>query len=306
MSKILVTGAAGLFGINYCFNSHQQHSILGTVRQPIKRLPFETTSVDLLEKGSLAKVIDRFKPDVLIHAAANANLDDCEKNPREAFRLNAELPGFIAEQTAQRGIQLIHISTDAVFFDSSDRHFKESDSPNPAIVYSESKLESEEYVLSTDSHAIVARVNFFGWSMQGNKSLSEFFFNALSENQPCFGFPDVFFCPLYVEDLAEIFNKMLEKELHGLYHVTGSEALSKFEFGQRIAKRFGYDIHLISPKKVELSTLHTPRSHNLRLDNTKLYTDLGMEIPGVTHGIDRFYTQYKLGYPQKLRSYQQK
>lgn len=304
MSKILVTGAAGLFGINFCFNAHQHHQVLGTVRRPIKQLPFETTPLDLVEKGSLDRVIEQFKPDAIIHAAANANLDDCERNPREAFHLNADLPGRIAEQTAQRGIQLIHISTDAVFFDKGDRFFNESDSPNPAIAYSQSKLEGEANVLSTDPYAIVARVNFFGWSISGKKSLAEFFFNHLSRNQPCFGFPDVHFCPLYVEDLAEIFQTILEKQLHGLYHVTGSEALSKFEFGRRIAVRFGFEPELISPKEVELSTLNTQRSHNLRLDNSRLSTDLDEEIPGVTHGIERFYTQFRLGYPQKLQSYQ--
>ncbi len=305
MSKILVTGAGGLFGVNFCLNSYQHHQIIGITRRAIKALPFATEQADLLEKGVLPKLVEKLRPDVIIHAAANANLDDCEKDPKHTFTLNAELPARIAEVTSQRGIQLIHISTDAVFHDNTDRVFTEQDTPNPNNLYGQSKLSGEEYVLQIDPYAIVARVNFFGWSISGKKSLAEFFFNHLANNKPCFGFPDVFFCPLYVEDLGEVLIKMIDKQLAGLYHVVGSDTLSKYQFGQQIAQVFGYDINLISPKSVELSTLVSPRSNNLRLSNAKLSTALGQSIPGIGQGLDRFYTQFKHGYPQKIRTYQQ-
>ncbi len=63
------------------------------------------------------------------------------------------------------------------------------------------------------------------------------------------GFTDVFFCPLLANDLGRIFLKMLEPDLSGLYHVVGSECLSKYEFGLRIARRFGLDESLIPPTR---------------------------------------------------------
>ncbi|NCP86195.1 sugar nucleotide-binding protein, partial [bacterium] len=84
----------------------------------------------------------------------------------------------------------------------------------------------EVNVLSTNPTAIVARVNFFGWSLSGTRSLSEFFYNKLSTGQPANGFTDVSFCPLFVGDLAEILLHMLEKNLAGLYHVVAEITLT--------------------------------------------------------------------------------
>jgi dTDP-4-dehydrorhamnose reductase len=73
----------------------------------------------------------------------------------------------------------------------------------------------------------------------------------------------------------------------------------------RISQQFGYNSQQVIPKSVEESELTARRSHNLRLSIHKLSTDLGLEIPAVSTGIEKFYTQHKQGYPQKMRSYQQ-
>jgi dTDP-4-dehydrorhamnose reductase len=110
---------------------------------------------------------------------------------------------------------------------------------------------------------------------------------------------------MYVNDLAWILVRMLEGGLSGLYHVVGSEAIAKYDFGVQIARQFELDAALITPISVEASDLKAKRSHNLKLSVHKLSTALGDEIPGVSTGIEKFYTQYQQGYPQKLRSYQQ-
>jgi len=106
--------------------------------------------------------------------------------------------------------------------------------------------------------------------------------------------------------LAETLLLMLEKSLTGLYHVVGSEALTKFEFGQAVARQFGYDPELIQPILVDQSDLLVPRSRNLRLSVHKLSTDLDQPVPGFSTGLLKFYTQYQQGYPQKITSYQQR
>ena len=219
--------------------------------------------------------------------------------------MNAELPGELAEACAKHDIRLVHISTDAVFDGMLAGIYTERDKPNPLGVYAQTKLAGEHNVLEANPLAVVARVNFFGWSLSGSRSLAEFFFNKLSAGEPCNGFTDVFFCPMFVGDLAETLIQILEKNLSGLYHVTGSETLSKYDFGQRIARQFGFDPDLVIPRSVEDSGLIARRSHNLRLSIHKLSTDLGLEIPGVSTGIQQFYTQAKVGYPQKMRSYPQ-
>ena len=303
--RILVTGASGLLGLNLSLGMIETHTIVGVDRSKLTDTPFELVQADLLQAGACSRLIDQICPDAVIHTAALANLEACEENPQEAQHLNADLPGDLAEVCEKRDVQLIHISTDSVFDGTKEGIYAESDTPSPPGVYSATKLQGEQNVLSAHPKAAVARVNFFGWSLSGNRSLSEFFYNKLSAGQKCNGFSDVYFCTMFVGDLAETLVRMLEKSLSGLYHTVGSEAITKYEFGVRIARQFGFDERLIRPISVEESGLTAKRSHNLRLSVHKLSTDLGIDIPGVSTGIEKFYTQLQQGYPQKMRSYTQ-
>jgi dTDP-4-dehydrorhamnose reductase len=303
--KILVTGASGLLGLNLSLGMTETHTIVGVDRSKLAGTPFELLKADLLEPDACFRIISDVHPDAVIHTAANANVDACEFDPEGARLLNAEFPGCIAELCAKLDIRMVHISTDAVFDGALNGVYTEDDRPNPLSVYAQTKLHGERNVISANPDAAIARVNFFGWSLSGIRSLSEFFYNNLSAGRPADGFTDVWFCPMFVGDLADSLVRMLEKGLSGLYHVVGSEALPKYEFGLKIARQFGFDERLIRPMSVEESGLRARRSHNLRLSVHKLSTDLGLAVPGVSTGIAKFYTQYQQGYPQKMRSYQQ-
>ncbi len=304
--KILVTGASGLLGLNLALKMSETHTILGLDRGKLADTPFERIRADLTQPGLASRFLEQIRPDAIIHTAALANLEACEADPAGAYLLNAEIPGLLAEACARNGIRFLHISTDAVFDGVKDGFYTEEDAPNPLSVYARSKLLGEQNVLAANPQASVARVNFFGWSLSGARSLSEFFYNKLSAGQPCNGFSDVFFCPLFVGDLTEALRRMLEKGLAGLYHAVGGEALSKYDFGVRIARQFGFDEGLIRPISVEQGGLTARRSPNLRLSIHKLSTALGVEIPGASTGIAQFYAQARQGYPQKMRSYEQK
>ncbi len=303
--KILVTGASGLLGLNLSLMEMGTHSIVGVDRAKLAGTPFELIKADLLDPEVEHRLLDTIQPDAVIHTAALANLEDCEEQPETARLLNADLPGELADACARRGIRMLHISTDAVFDGTKDGLYTEEDEPNPQGVYAQTKLLGEQNVLSANPDAVVVRVNFFGWSLSGTRSLPEFFINNLSAGKSAQGFTDVYFCPLFVGDLADLLVRILEKELSGIYHVVGSESLNKYDFGMSIAHRFKLDEGLIQPVSVDVSTLKARRSHNLRLSVHKLSTALGKPIPGFSTGLDKFYTQYQQGYPQKLRSYQQ-
>ena len=89
----------------------------------------------------------------------------------------------------------------------------------------------------------------------------------------------------------------------GLYHLVGPQAMSKYQFGVEIARRFSLKEGEISPKSIISSNLTARRSHNLWLSTHKLSTDLGEFLPEFSTGLDEFYTQYQQSYPQKIRSY---
>jgi dTDP-4-dehydrorhamnose reductase len=183
--------------------------------------------------------------------------------------------------------------------------YTEEDEPSPPGVYSQTKLEGERMVQQVNLQAIIARVNFYGWSLGSRRSLGEFFVSDLSEGRNVNGFTDVIFCPMWVNHLSLTLLEMLEKNLHGLYHVIGAQAMSKYQFGVEVARTFGLRASLIEPQSVERSDLTARRSHNLWLSIHKLSTDLGHAVPDFSTGLDGFYTQFQQGYPQKIRSYQQ-
>jgi dTDP-4-dehydrorhamnose reductase len=146
-------------------------------------------------------------------------------------------------------------------------------------------------------------VVFYGWSLSGARSLSEFFFNNLRDGQRVKGFTDTHFSPLYTEDLADALLEMLDASLSGLYHVVSPENLSKYEFGVRIAQRFGFEPGLVEPVRMHEVKRGAPRSLNLVLSPEKVQAALGHPLPTVDEGIERFYHRWQDKYPQKLRSF---
>jgi len=305
MARILITGASGLLGINLAQETMSAHDIVAVDRGRLVNAPFKILKLDLLDSGAVDFALDSVQPEWLINCAALADLDSCENNPDLARRLNMDLPAQFAKACRERGISLIHISTDAVFDGRSVAFYTEDDAPNPLSVYARTKLEGEEVVLAENSGAIVARVNFYGWSLSGRRSLAEFFFNNLSGRKSMSGFTDVRFCPMLVNDTARMLVKMLGKGLHGLYHVVGPQAMSKYHFGLEIARKFSFRENEISPKSINTSSLIAKRANNLCLSINKLCTDLDEIPPEFSTGLNEFYAQLQQGYPQKIRSYAQ-
>jgi len=299
--RILITGASGLLGLNLALETTRRHTVFGTSNAHALRTDaFTVIPTDLLAPGAVESLLERTHPDWVIHCAALANLEACEADPLLAQQLNTDLPRTLANTVARSGARLVHVSTDAVF-DGMRGDYTEEDPPTPACVYSRTKLGGELAVAEADPTAIIARVVFFGWSLNGKRSLAEFFFNNLSQGKQVMGFTDVFFCPLLANDLAELFVRMLEKKLSGLYHVVSPESLSKYEFGMRLARHFNLNGSLIIPTSVTRSGLKATRSPNLTLRSDKLARALGGVIPSVSTGLDKLYTLYQQGYPQQLQ-----
>lgn len=303
--KLLLTGVSGLLGINFAQEMMNEHEVIGVDRGKLVNAPFKVLKYDLLEKDSVESILDAAQADWVVNCAALADLDICEEEPDLAKQLNTDLPRRLARACKTRNIPFAHISTDAVFDGQKDGYYSEEDPPSPVGVYSKTKLDGEWAALTENPNAIVARVNFYGWSLNGRRSLAEFFYNNLTNNKSMSGFTDVIFCPMLVNVTARILVKMLKRGLKGLYHLVGPQAMSKYQFGVEIARRFHMRESDITPKSVNFSGLIAKRSNNLWLSTRKLSTDLGEDLPNFTTGLDEFYTQHEQGYPQKIRSYQQ-
>ncbi len=303
--RLLVTGASGLLGLSLSLEASAHYTVIGVARTPLQGVPFEAHALDLLQENIAAKLLQAFRPDAIIHCAALTYPDECEAHPDLAYRMNTWLPTQLAEQCAAAHIPLLHISTDAVFDGREPIPYTEIHPPNPLNVYARTKWEAEKAVLESYPQALVVRTNFYGWSASGKRSLAEFFFYNLSQNKAVNGFTDAIFCPLLVNDLAKLLLEMLERGLSGLYHVLGTQPISKYEFGVAIARKFGLDERLIRPISITESGLKAPRSTHLWLSTEKAHRALGHPLPDLSTGLEQFYAQFLSGYPQKLRGYLQ-
>lgn len=303
MTRYLVTGASGLLGLNFALHHCKKVEVFGVVhRHNLHGVPFQIVQLDLSREGAGAKLVEELKPDVVVHCAAMANVDECETNPALAKRINSDLPGELSGAARKTGAAMVHISTDAVF-DGLRGNYCETDDPNPLSVYAHSKLIGEQEALSANPDVLIARVNFYGWSLSGQRSLAEWFYYNLAAGKQVKGFTDVFFCPLFVMDLADILMEMTVLKLSGIYHVVSSEGLSKYDFGMAIARRFGFNKNLISPASWQEAGLKAARSPNLTLNVDKLKKALVEEIPGQLKGLDGFYQLWRSGYKDQIKQF---
>jgi len=117
------------------------------------------------------------------------------------------------------------------------------------------------------------------------------------------GFTDVIFCPLLVNDLADILIRLAEMNLSGLYHTVSGEKISKYDFGVHLARQFGFDPELVKPVKVSEGGLLAARSPNLNLNTTKLAQALGVAIPGIQSGLEMFHELSDCHYPEMLHGF---
>ena len=211
--RILITGASDLLGLNLALELAKDNHVFGHVHtQHLVSNSFEVIQGDLLASGELQRLLDETKPEWIVHCAALANVDACESDPLQAEQLNTEIPKKLARYVARGGARLLHGSTDTVF-DGKHGGYSEEDKPNPLSVYAHTKLQGEKEVAREDPKAIIARVNLFGWSLSGNRSLAEFFFNNLRAGKQVMGFTDVFFCPILAIDgaIKQFFNRGRQK-----------------------------------------------------------------------------------------------
>jgi dTDP-4-dehydrorhamnose reductase len=299
--RLLVTGASGLLGLHLAMAAAESHTVVAQVNShALRGAPFPVIATGLETPQTVQRLLDEARPAAVIHCAALAFPDRCEEDPALSERINAALPGWLARECVQRGVHLVHVSTDAVF-DGARGNFSEDDAPNPLNTYARHKLCGERAVAQIDPTALIVRSVFYGWSLNGRRSLAEWFYNNLTAGIPMRGFTDAYFCPLIAGDLGRLMLLALENGLTGIYHVASAEAISKYDFGVGIARLFGFDERLISPASVADSGLRANRSADLSLNTDKFAAALGAHLPGQMPGLWKFFQQQQDGTAQKIR-----
>jgi dTDP-4-dehydrorhamnose reductase len=286
---ILVTGASGLLGSSILEAIRQQgREAVGMCHRHSGILEgSRLLCADLTDEFKTQRIFAELKPTIVIHCAAETNVDWCQEHRAAAEAINATATRRIAEISAKTRSRMLYVSTDSVF-DGARGQYRETDIPAPMNVYAETKLLGEKEVLQRNPLAAVARTNVYGWNPQPKLSLAEWILRQLALGNPVPGFTDITFCPLFADDLAQILLAMLDEELVGLYHVAGSEAITKFEFARRVASTFGFDPENIIPARVTAAGLKAPRPRNTSLNTDKICAGLKRSMPDVDAGLRRF------------------
>jgi dTDP-4-dehydrorhamnose reductase len=301
---ILVTGASGLLGAGVVALAREQgREVVGLYHRHPVNLPGATLlAVALTDKSEVHRIFQELKPESVIHCAAATNVDWCQEHPESAHEINVVASATIAQITSRIGARLLHISTDSVF-DGARGHYAETDHPAPLNVYARTKLQAEYAVFESNPSAAVARINLYGWNAQNKQSLAEWILGQLGAGQVVLGFCDAVFCPILANDLAEVLLAMVDHNLGGLYHVAGSEPVSKYEFARRVALRFGFDPERVVATRIAESQLKAPRPRDTSLNTEKICAALGRAMPDVDSGLRRFAQLQSSGYVERLRGH---
>ena len=194
---------------------------------------------DLGDAAGIASLLDVARPDAVVHAAVLGRADACEARPEEAERVNARLPGLVADACRQRGVRLVALSTDLVF-DGTRSFSTETDSAAPLHVYGRTKRAGEEAVLAAYAEAAVVRIALVLGRGHGSRAnSSESVLRALRAGRPVTLYTDEYRTPVDPESVADAIARLLAGTGSGLFHVGGPERISRYELGRRVARVFG-------------------------------------------------------------------
>lgn len=275
--RLLVTGASGLLGGRLAeLLQRQIPDLVGAVRSAEPPPGVHSARLDLLEEGALARLLDRLRPQAVVHAAALARVDLCERDPRAAETANAEAPGRLAAACHQRGLRLIALSTDLVF-DGTRPHRTETSPTGPINVYGRTKLAGELAVLRGHPEATVVRVALVSGRGHGSRATAtESVAWALRAGRPVRLFTDEYRTPIDAESVADALLRLLARApLPGVLHLGGPERLSRFELGVRVASVLGLDASLLQAARQVDDGGSPPRAADVSLDARQAHRLLG-------------------------------
>lgn len=298
--RLLITGASGLLGSNLLFFLKNRYDILGLCyKNSIKAAGAQVKRVNILNLNEIVRAFDAFSPDVVLHAAALADVDRCEDDPASARQVNVIGTENVVSAARRLSATLVYISTDQVY-DGSANSCSETDVPHPLNVYAATKLEAENIAL-TCPHGLVLRSNLFGWDVIAHRSLAEWVIAKLKQGQIVTGFQDAMFSALYTADIADLLVEFLGNNPRGVYNFGAHSALSKYDFLKLAARGAGFAEDSIHKGFIAETPLRVARAKNLSLDVTRLESLLGHSVPTIEESVGRFFADRADGVPALLR-----
>ena len=221
MKRVVIIGAGGRLGAALAREWADDFHVTG----------FNHAQLDLGQPAQLRETLRGLEFDSLINTAAQTNVDRCETHQEEAFALNGEAPGVLAEICAEKKARFIHVSTDYVFDGEKGEPYTEEDAARPVSVYGESKREGERRALAANDRALVVRVSWvFG---PDRPSFVDWAIGQAREHEEVKAIADKWATPTYTLDLAAWLAPLITgDEVSGILHLANAGECSWQEYAQ--------------------------------------------------------------------------
>ena len=220
---------------------------------------------DLMDERGIYDLVDRLRPDVIIHSAALTDVDRCERERELAYKMNVEGMRAIAKAAEKAGAFLVYISTDYVF-DGERGSYREDEKTNPVSYYGQSKLLGEEFCRGCIARTCViygsrpasGKVNFALWLIESLKS-----------GKQVRVVTDQFITPTLNTNLAQMVLEVADRRLSAIYHLAGATRISRYDFAREVARVFDLDSDLIIPSRMADLKWDAKRPKDSSLDTSK-------------------------------------
>lgn len=242
--KILVTGAAGMLA----------DSLVPTLRQKSCRV-FSTdinisgsgcTFLDVRDHDQVQRFARRTRPDLIVHLAAETDVDKCEVEPDHAYRTNALGTQNVALVCKKLKIPIVYVSTAGVFDGRKDEPYTEFDEPHPINAYGSSKLAGEIYVRQLVEEHFIIRA---GWMVGGGYKDKKFVRKILNQiaqgATKIYAVTDKYGTPTYAPAFSALVRKLIKTGFFGTYHVACKGGGNRFDVAREIltiTNRAGIDL----------------------------------------------------------------
>ena len=230
--RVAITGAAGLFGQGLVAAFSTRHEVV----------PLTRTDADITNAEAVLAVLERVRPELVVHPAGIPDLDICEADPARGFLVNCQGTRNVVEAARRVGAGIPYISTDAVFDGKKLAPYLETDEPRPLTVYGKTKLQAEQAVKTWAKHWIFRVPVLFG---PGKTNFVEKGLRKIASGGEYVVGNEQWGCATHTVDAGMKIMEVVEKGPCGLYHLSNQGSCSRFELARLAAQLAGLD-----PEKV--------------------------------------------------------
>lgn len=262
MMKVLITGSNGLLGqyLVQRLAALPGYDVIATGRgaNRLRRQEgYRYESVNLADEAAVKGLIERSQPDVIVHAAAMTQADDCERNKDSCWMVNVTATRYLLQGAEKSGAFFLFLSTDFVF-DGLAGPYREDDPVNPVNYYGASKAAAERIVKQSKAAWAIARtVLVYGVADDPRRSnIITWVKSNLEQKKKLKVVNDQWRTPTLVQDLAEGCRLIIDKRAGGVYHLSGKDMLTPYDMAVQVAGYLGLDAKLL--EKVDGSNFKQP------------------------------------------------